>query len=292
MNPWVRLLRPGNGVISFVGTIVGGLAATGIFGAGAFSELLDLLLAGVTTFLVASGGNVLNDYLDREGDRKNHPDRPLPRGEVLPGPVRSFAAALFLLSSLPIVLLALLHGLPSGVGPEALPVVVWLIAVGLLLVYELRWKARGLVGNATVAALTGAVFLFGATVVGAPVLALSLAAMASLATLSREVIKDMEDAEGDVDRSTLPRTRGMGAASAAARVAVGAAIVLSPIPLVLWQPRLPLVAAIIYLAFVAAADLVFVASVWELPKRLHREQTLSKLAMVLALIGFLGASLR
>lgn len=292
MNPWVRLLRPGNGAISFVGTVVGGLSATGIYGGRLEVEALPLLLAGVTTFLVASAGNVLNDYLDREGDKKNHPDRPLPKREVEAAAVRNFAGLLFVLSALPLGLVAGFGRLPPTPFGTGLPVAVWLMAVALLLAYELRWKARGLGGNATVAALTGAVFFFGATVVGAPLLAISLAAMASLATLSREIIKDMEDAEGDVDRATLPRTRGMGVASMAARGAVLAALLLSPVPLVAWRPPLPLPAAIIYLAFVAAADLVFVLSVWHLPERLHREQSLSKVAMVLALVGFLGAAIR
>ncbi|MDE1819902.1 MAG: geranylgeranylglycerol-phosphate geranylgeranyltransferase [Euryarchaeota archaeon] len=292
MNPWVRLLRPGNGAISFVGTVVGGLSATGLLEGRLGTEIGPLLLAGLTTFLVASGGNVLNDYLDREGDRKNHPDRPLPRGEVAAESVRAFAAGLFLLSGVPLLGVFLWGKAPTGLAGEAMPVGVWLAAVLLLLAYELRWKPRGLLGNATVAALTGAVFLFGATIVGAPLLAVSLAAMASLATLSREIIKDMEDAEGDVDRHTLPRDRGMAVASLAARGAVVAAIALSPIPLVLWRPPLPVPAAIIYLTFVAAADLVFVLSVRTLPKELHREQSLSKLAMVLALVGFLGAALR
>ncbi len=294
MNPWLRLLRPGNGAISFVGTVVGGLTASGIDLGRLSTELPDLVLAGITTFAVASGGNVLNDYLDQEGDRTNHPDRPLPRGEVSPGAVQSYAASLLLLSAVPILLLGLFGQLPRPLLSlnGGLPWVVWALAVGLLLSYELRWKARGLVGNLTVAALTGAVFLFGATIVGNVALVLPLGAMAALATLSREVIKDMEDAEGDVDRRTLARTHGMGVAALVARLAVACAIALSPYPLVLWRPALPLPAAIIYLAFVAAADLVFLVSVSTLPKQLHREQSLSKLAMVLALVGFLGAALR
>lgn len=292
MNPWVRLLRPGNGAISFVGTVVGGLAALGVWAGHGLEALPALLLAGVTTFLATSAGNVLNDYLDREGDKKNHPDRPLPSGQVQPGPVRTYAAVLFVLSGLPLLVLWVLGWLPRGALPFALPFFVWALAVGLLLAYELRWKAEGLLGNATVAVLTGAVFLFGATVVDSPLLALPLAGMAALATLSREVIKDMEDAGGDVDRRTLPREHGMPAAALAARLSVAGAIVLSPLPLLSWLPRLPAPAAVIYLVLVALADLVFVVSVRDLPERLHEGQSRSKQAMVLALLGFLGAALR
>lgn len=315
MNPWVRLLRPGNGAISFVGTVVGGLAATGVSGGHLTTELLLLVLAGATTFLATSGGNVLNDYLDREGDKKNHPDRPLPKGEVRPGQVRIYAGGLFVASGIPLALLALTGQLTPGWSGYAFPFAIWAFAVALLLTYELRWKAHGLLGNASVGLLTGAVFLFGASVVGSTLLVVPLAGMATLSTLSREIIKDMEDAEGDVDRQTLPRVRGMPAASLAARVSVVAAVLLSPLPTLTWLPlekvvrgvdcasslwvscplsswAAPSPAGIIYLAFVAAADIVFVLSVKDLPGRLHREQSLSKLAMVIALVGFLGAALR
>jgi geranylgeranylglycerol-phosphate geranylgeranyltransferase len=296
VNPWVRLLRPGNGAISFIGTVVGGLAATGISHGNLLREVAILLAAAFTTFLANSGGNVLNDYLDREGDRKNHPDRPLPQGEVEPGQVRVYSAGLFVASAIPLLALAALGDLPSGIIGSLLPFLIWGFAVALLLLYELRWKANGLVGNSTVGLLTGTVFLFGAAVVGSPVLIIPLAGMATLATLSREVIKDMEDVEGDVDRRTLPREHGMGVATGAARAAVIAAIVLSPLPSLTWLPPFSggtvSLAGIIYLALVAAADLVFVVSVKDLPEQLHREQSLSKLAMVVALIGFLGAGLR
>lgn len=307
MNPWVRLLRPGNGAISFVGTVVGGFAATGLTGRPVLTELGVLLLAGATTFLATSGGNVLNDYLDREGDRKNHPDRPIPKGEVRPEQVRLYAATLFVASAIPLLVLALTRQLAVSLLGLAFPFAVYAAAVGLLLTYELRWKSKGLLGNVTVGLLTGAVFLFGASVVDVPFLVLPLAGMATLATLSREIIKDMEDAEGDVDRRTLPRVYGMATASRAAGGAVLFAVLLSPLPALTWLPPWSSsggawtfavagahasFAGIIYLAFVAAADIVFVLSVRDLPNRLHREQSLSKLAMVIALVGFLGAALR
>ncbi|MCL4324838.1 MAG: geranylgeranylglycerol-phosphate geranylgeranyltransferase [Candidatus Thermoplasmatota archaeon] len=291
--PWVRLLRPQNGVISLVGTVVGGISVRGLWSGSSLDLLLSLIMAGCGTFLATSAGNVLNDYLDREGDKLNHPDRPLPRGEISPAGARNFARALFALSVLP--LLPLIPGLGLRLGPSLpfflLTLLVWGTSVLLLVGYEYWWKARGLPGNATVAYLTGAVFLFGGAVAGNPVLALPWLLMAFFATLSREIIKDMEDVKGDDARDTLPRRYGLRWSAQAGRGAVIAAIVLSPLPVLTWLPW-DSVAGIAYLALVAVSDVVFVLSVAWLPERLHREQGLSKLAMVFALVAFVGAALR
>ncbi|MGA7923920.1 MAG: UbiA family prenyltransferase, partial [Thermoplasmata archaeon] len=157
--------------------------------------------------------------------------------------------------------------------------------------YEFRFKTEGLAGNVLVAFLTGAVFLYGGAAVGDVLVIVPFALMAFLSTLSREVIKDMEDAKGDVDRRTLPRTHGMAAAGLLARISAGLAIALSPVPLVTFL-SLFTVAGIIYLATVLAADALFVVSVVWLPERLHREQSVSKGAMTVALIAFLAAAFR
>jgi geranylgeranylglycerol-phosphate geranylgeranyltransferase len=115
--------------------------------------------------------------------------------------------------------------------------------------------------------------------------------MAFLATLSREVIKDMEDVAGDVSRSTFPRTYGMGASSRLARGSVAAGIVLSFVPLA-WFVTLVSGVGIIYVVLVGAADVIFGVSIWHLPGRLHYEQTMSKVAMTVALFAFLAVAFR
>ncbi len=293
VTPWFRLLRPVNGFISLIGTVVGGISATGIYGTPLPSELAALLLAGTATFLVTGGGNVLNDCLDVEGDRVNHPERPLPRGEISREAARRFALLLFLLSALPIVLISPVTPTPFHLAlvPFLLTLVVWVSSALLLVAYEYRGKAMGLPGNALVAYLTGAVFLFGGSVVGNPWTTLPWLLMAFFATLSREIVKDMEDAGGDDGRATLPREHGMATAALAARVSVACAIGLSIFPLVTWLPPVS-VAGIAYLGAVLVSDVTFVLSIRWLPERLHREQGLSKLAMVFALVAFVGSSLR
>lgn len=282
VHPFLRLIRLNNTVVSFVGTVVGGLAAQGAGLSVGTGTYLALGLAGLSTACVTAGGNVLNDVRDVESDRVNHPDRPLVTGAIGLGAARATVIGLLLAAAALIVPLAAAHPL--------LPLIL-LTAVGAVAAYEFRWKSRGLPGNALVAYLTAAVFLYGAAAVNAPLLVVPFAAMAFGATLSREIIKDMEDAAGDVGRTTLPRVHGMAVAGAGARVAVAAAIALSPVPIATFLPW-GSAAAIMYLALVLAADALFVVSVASLPRELHREQTLSKGAMTVALLAFLATAFR
>ncbi len=278
----LRLVRIGNTLVSFVGTVVGGLVARG---GGLPTDLpfLGLLvLAALSTAGVTMGGNVLNDVLDRGSDAKNHPDRPLVRGTVSVTTARRMVVGLFVL--------AVLAAVPVALHAPWIPVVL-AVAIGSLLLYEFRFKARGLPGNLLVALLTALVFLYGGAAADAPLVLVPFSLMAFGATLSREIIKDMEDAAGDVGRTTLPRTHGFATATAAARASVALAIALSPVPLLVFVPATS-AAGIMYLASVLAADALFVASVSRLPRDLHREQTLSKGAMAVALIAFLAAAFR
>jgi geranylgeranylglycerol-phosphate geranylgeranyltransferase len=278
----IRLVRPVNVVVSFVGTIVGGLAAAALgLGIAPLAWVLLVLAAG-STALVTAAGNVLNDLGDLEGDRLNHPERPLVTGEVSVGAARWGTVALFVGGVVLGVPAALVH---YWVG------VILAVAVAGLLAYELRWKARGLVGNVTVGGLTAMVFLYGGAAVGQPALMLPFAAMAFFATLSREVIKDMEDVAGDVGRATVPKRYGLAAAATLARAAVVAALVLSVVPF-LWFLSPRSLAGLAYASVVAVADLTFVVSVASLPRRLRFEQTVSKGAMALALGAFLAVAFR
>jgi len=282
VHPALRLVRIGNVAVSFFGTVVAGLVALGVGLAVDGPVAVALVLAAGSTACVTAAGNTLNDVLDQATDRVNHPDRPLVTGAVSERGARRLVAALF------IVALAL-------VVPE-FPTHPWLLpilaaAIGSLLLYEYRWKSQGLRGNVLVAGLTAAVFLYGGAVTPDLLLVVPLAAMAFGATLSRELIKDMEDAAGDEGRATVPRVYGPSVAAGIAWGAVLVAIGLSALPL-LWFVGPRSVAGIMYTVLVVASDAVFVASVAMLPNRLHLEQTLSKGAMTIALVAFLATAFR
>jgi geranylgeranylglycerol-phosphate geranylgeranyltransferase len=282
VHPALRLVRAGNLGVSFLGTIVVGLAARGAGIPRTTEFWAILLLAAASTALVTAGGNVLNDILDLQGDRVNHPDRPLVTGAISVQSARILAIGLFVAGievAIPVVLVEPLVG------------VLLAVAVAALVGYEFRFKARGFVGNLVVASLTGMVFLYGGAAVGNVLLMVPFALMAFFATLSREVVKDMEDVEGDLLRSTLPKTRGMPFSTAVARSAVTAAIVISFVP-VFWFLPISTLTGIVYLVLVISADTVFIVSTAYLPDRLHWEQTISKVGMTVALLAFLAVAFR
>lgn len=275
-------MRVGNLAVSFAGTVVGGLAGRGTGVTAPLGFWVLLALAAASTSLVTAGGNVLNDLLDREGDRTNHPDRPLVTGAVSVGAARGLIVALFVAGvavAVPVVLVQPLVGLLLA------------LAVVALLGYEFRLKANGLVGNLVVGFLTGLVFLYGGAAAGHALVLAPFAAMAFFATVSREVIKDMEDVAGDVGRRTLPKTRGLGFSSHVAEGAVAVALALSVVPL-LWFVSADSVVGIMYGALVLVADGIFVVSVSRLPEHLHWKQTMSKVAMSVALVAFVAVAFR
>ncbi len=282
VHPALRLLRPTNLVVSFVGAVVGALVARAN-GVSVPAEIWAFaVLAGLSTACVTAAGNVLNDVLDLEVDRTNHPDRPLVRGEVSVETARGLVFGLFvagLFVALPVM------------AAEPLVAFLFATAVLCLLGYETLLKARGFVGNLVVALLTALVFLYGGAAAGNAAVLLPFAGMAFLATLSREVIKDMEDIRGDVGRTTLPMTYGLPFSGRVARIAVVVAIGLSLVPLA-WFVSVTSAVGIIYVVLVGAADALFVVSVRFLPERLHFEQTVSKVAMSVALFAFLAVAFR
>ena len=278
----MRLLRVPNLAVSFVGTLVGALVARGS-GVSAPAEFWAIaVLAAISTACVTAGRNELNDLLDRDIDRVNHPDRPLVTGEIRVEFAEGLVVALFvtgLFVALPVIALEPLVGL------------IFTVAVLALFGYEFWFKAQGFAGNLVVAFLTGMVFLYGGAAVGDASVLVPFAGMAFFATLSREVIKDMEDVRGDIGRTTLPMAYGLAASGRFARLFVLAGILLSAVPLA-WFVSVVSAVGIIYVALVGAADAVFAVSVLYLPDRLHYEQTLSKVAMTVALFAFLAVAFR
>lgn len=257
----LALFRPENVVMAAVGVLVGAWVANG---PGAWSTVG---LAAAATALVTAGGNAVNDVVDRKIDARAHPDRPIPSGKV----------SARLAAGVGLVAFALALALAAWVNLSLLVLVA--AAVGLLVGYELLWKARGLVGNVVVAALVGATFLAGAVAVdglGPPVG--FLAGLAFLANVAREVWKDVEDAEHDEARDTLAHRLGPQRAGRVAQVCTLAAVVLSPLPLFFGFGGGP------FVGLVGLADAVFLAAV--LAPGAREAQRLSKGAMVTALAAF------
>ncbi len=196
MNPYLALTRPGNMILTAIAVIAGSFIAAG-------PEIMDfqieVAICCVCSMMLVGGGNALNDYNDRETDKENHPERPIPSGSI-----SADAASLYAQALLGSGLLILLFGLDNK-----MPFVIALIGIILLIVYENGLKAAGISGNITVGLMSGAVFLFAGMAVNDPGPTLWMCGLAVLATVTREIIKDVQDLEGDRDRRTLPASIGI-----------------------------------------------------------------------------------
>jgi geranylgeranylglycerol-phosphate geranylgeranyltransferase len=196
MNPYLALTRPENMILTAIAVIAGSFIAAG-------PEIIDfqieVAVCCVCSMMLVGGGNALNDYNDRESDKENHPERPIPSGAISADTASVYAQAL-LGSGLMILLFAL---------DNKMPFVIALIGIILLIAYENGLKAAGILGNITVGLMSGAVFLFAGMAVNDPGPTLWMFGLAVLATITREIIKDIQDLEGDRDRRTLPASIGI-----------------------------------------------------------------------------------
>ncbi|MHB8606417.1 MAG: UbiA family prenyltransferase [Thermoplasmatota archaeon] len=261
------MLRPFNDVVLALCVLCGAFVGTGVAGFGARFPAIAVAAAGAFAFAGAS--TALNDYLDRETDRLAHPKRPLPAGDITP---RAAMTAAVSLAALAVALVAL-------AGP--LPLVVPLIALPLVLTYEFRWKARGLLGNLVIGGLAGAPFLLGGLAAHAftwPVVL--VAALAAVTMSGREILKDIEDMDADFDRRTLPQRVGGAAAAGIAALVLGVAILLSPLPILYRALGWP------YLPIIVVADAGLILAMFAGHKKPRLAQMSVKISMLIALAAF------
>lgn len=267
MKGYLRLLRPVNAIMASLGTIIGGIVAM-----ESPRALLDykLYIAMLTVFLVLMAGNVINDYFDLEIDRINHPTRPLPSGEISKNSARNLAIVLFLTG---LIVSFFLYNM--------LQIVIVILAIVLLITYEWKAKASGLAGNIIISFLVGLVFVFGSLTIRFSYVVLILSLMAALANLAREIVKDVEDLHGDINRKTLPKKIGSKLSIILSVLFIITAVALSPIPYLYfgWE--------ISYVAVVAIADIIFLFAALYSFSDQSRGQNFIKLAMILGLIAFL-----
>jgi len=271
----LRFSRPLNCLMSAVGVGIGGVVGVG---SAAWGDLaLPLVLAAAAAAAFTAGGNALNDIFDRETDRINHPDRPLASGQLTLGTARAFAVSAFVIAAV----------LAAFINPFALLIVG--LNVTLMVSYENWLKARGAPGNVVIAYLVGSLFLFAGVSVfrsstGPLIRTGILAALAFLATLGREVTKDIEDMRGDVDRHTLPRRIGASRAGAVAALTLALCVALSFLPLYFG------VLGIGYAILVLPADGMFIYAALHSATNPARSQRVTKYAMIVALAAFLAGA--
>jgi 4-hydroxybenzoate polyprenyltransferase len=255
--------------------------------------LLDFILLVCATVLITAAGYVINDYFDIKTDLIN-------RGKVIVG------------TSIPRRLAMMWHNILNIAGVSLGFYISWktgyfwmgilfLLVSGMLYFYSASYKRQFLVGNIIVAVLTAMVPML-VVIYEAPALyryytinALQppdltiifywvggFAIFAFLTTLTREIIKDIEDFEGDIayGRNTIPVVIGILTSKI-----VSVCLVLITIALlyITWFLFVPDTITLIYISFAIVAPLVFV--IYQLiisksRKQLHSASRLMKIVML------------
>ena len=238
----LELTRPVNAIAASVLTFIGAFVAGGVA-----DQPLAVVVAVVTTGLAVGAGNAINDYFDRDIDRINQPERAIPRGAVSPRGALAFSIVCFVVA--------------VGLALTLTRLAIAIAAINLvaLVVYTELFKGLPGLGNALVAYLVGSTFLFGAAAVGSVGEAIVLFVLAGVATLTREIIKDVEDIEGDREEGlqTLPIAIGERRALVVATALLVGAVVASPLPFVLGY------FGVAYLLVVVPADVIMLYAAYE-----------------------------
>jgi geranylgeranylglycerol-phosphate geranylgeranyltransferase len=214
-----KLTRPINSFVAGLAAIVAYLIDTGTI-------IPETLFLFVIVVLITSAGNVINDFFDAEIDAINRPDRPIPSGVVSRGAARGFAVTLFL------------TGILVSFFTNSLCIGIAIFNSLILIAYAAKLKSTPLSGNIAVAYLSASIFLFGGALNGwdGLIRIIPIAAITFFAMLSRELLKDAEDVEGDRagGADTVPLRIGIKKTSEFALITTVLAVAASFIPYFWW----------------------------------------------------------
>lgn len=271
------LLRIRNGILAFFGVIVGG---TFVYASGTPVSWVPVIVAGLVAAIITGAGNALNDYFDYEIDKINRPDRPIPSGRISRSDV-------FMLS---IVLFFIGLGASKYINEYCLSIA---FINSIILILYARYSKRVLfISNLSISFLVSSLFMFGVAATIQPgvdivgieeIILVAVVSTCSFGmTLSREIIKDIEDIKGDMENyaKTLPIEIGEKKAKAMATIVAAVTILLSLSPFLL---HLGSFNKIVYGIIITAADIIFIVSLLMEPALGQRTMIIG---MVFALLAF------
>lgn len=227
IKPFFQLLRVGNLVfIAILLYVMEKWVATPLLHLARFQELMPwwiLCLLILSTVLIAAGGYVINDYFDVKIDRINRPDDLVVTRHIS----RDGAMRLFqVLSGIGII-----SGLAVAWWARSWTLgMTYIVIPGLLWFYSASYKRQLIVGNIVVAFVSALVpmliaivnadhlrHLYGEALTYTPIVGQlyvwlsGFALFAFLITLIREIVKDIEDINGDCEMEcrTMPIVWGI-----------------------------------------------------------------------------------
>lgn len=194
---YIQIIRPFNSLLSGSVVIIGTISAFGTTDIDFVINLvstnyLKIFFAFLTTFLIAAGGFVINDYYDYNIDCINRPNRVLPSGKMSLQFAKYWANLLFVLGIIAAFLLfdyvALLFAILGEAG---------------VIIYAKKFKRKKEIGNFIVAILAIIPFFYGGIIAKNYFGPFIIALITFFLIMSREIFKDIEDLPGDEVDPTL-----------------------------------------------------------------------------------------
>ena len=279
MNPYIEILRPGNAVMGAIAIILIAIIDKTIS--------IPIILAMLAVFFETAAGNVINDYFDYKIDLINKPERPLPSGRISLKTGRNYGYLQFLLGTICGFLISYLTN-------NWIPFAIVLISDVILYLYAYKLKSTPLIGNLTVGFMTGLGFVFGGFTINTPeIISISifLGFFAFVMTTAREIIKDIEDVEGDKAEGakTLPILIGT---KTPAILAIFLIVIDSALCPILYFYN---IFGIYYLVVIAIAVILFLYSAILILKSqdretAHKASKYLKIGMLIAFVAFIFGS--
>ena len=176
----IRLFRPLNLLTGAFAVYVSSAILRSLY------QTSELTFAVLTVVGYNAAANSLNDFVDFKIDQVNRPDRPLTAGLVKRNTALIFSVLLFIGGSVTALFLSKLAAM-----------IAILIVLPLIISYNLKLKQLPLVGNIVIALILGLTFIFSGAVFGNIKPMIIPCFLAFGLTLVRELVKDIEDMEGD-----------------------------------------------------------------------------------------------
>lgn len=262
----IQLLRPSVCAMAVLGLAIASI----VFGINIIS--FQFAIAAIAAFLICGGGNAINDYFDFEIDKINMPKRPLPSGRI------SRKSALYMFWAVSIIGLAF----SLSVNFAFFSIALFNFIVSSLYAWKLK---RTIIKGVFVAYLGSSAFIaapfisgFPSSLFGSALLILIL--ISFFGTLSRQLLMDIRDMEGDkkAGAKTIPLIFGKKA------VRIAASLFLLIAASLLIVPYLQKTVGIYYLILAIPAVLLCLYAIAQEPEK--GERTVKK-ATFLVLFAFL-----
>lgn len=177
---YIKIIRPINVIITFLVVVVAILISE-----KEKTGLVTIVLASLAASFTAAAGNIINDIYDIVTDKISHQDRVLVLGDLTKNEAWyeylffNFASAFIAAYLSPILLIIIIT------------------TIGLLFIYSSHLKRLPLIGNLVIALMTALAFVYGGFAANNPQAAIIPAIFAFLINLIREIVKDIQDIEGD-----------------------------------------------------------------------------------------------